>query len=126
MNIIKKILLGAAMIATPFSYAVPSVLAQSDLDSNLDRVGSKSGLGDEPLTETIGSLINVFLGLLGIIFLLLTIYAGFLWMTAGGDEKKVGTAKQILISAVVGLVILLSAYAISNFVIDQLTTATGI
>jgi hypothetical protein len=46
-------------------------------------------------------------------------------MTAGGDEKKVAKAKTILITSVVGLVILLSAYAISSFVLDQLITATG-
>jgi hypothetical protein len=54
---------------------------------------------------------------------MLTLYAGWLWMTAAGDSKQTQKAKDILITAVVGLVILLSAYAISSFVIDNVQTA---
>jgi hypothetical protein len=131
MSKLKHFLVGAAMVSLPFSGFVSHVHAQStnttpgEIDGNLDLVQQNSGLGEKPLEETLGMLINVLLGLLGIIFLVLTIYAGFLWMTAGGDEKQVAKAKQIIITAVIGLVILLSAYAISQFVIDQLVTATG-
>lgn len=129
MSKLKSFLVGAALVAVPFSGAlVPQVHAATnpgDIDGNLDAVQNSSGLGEKELDETLGLLINVLLGLLGIIFLVLVIYAGFLWMTAGGDEKKVGKAKSILVTAVVGLVILLSAYAISTFVLDQLITATG-
>ncbi len=126
MNKLKHLLLGAALVALPFGVSTVRIVhAQSSITTNLGDVADETELGDEKLTDTVGKLINVFLGLLGIIFLILVIYAGFLWMTAGGDDKKVATAKNILISAVVGLVVLLSAYAISNFVIDQLTLATG-
>jgi hypothetical protein len=94
-----------------------------DLDASLGEVGSATGLSDNDLTTTIGTLINIGLSLLGIVFLFLTLYAGWLWMTAAGDSKQTGKAKDILITAVVGLVILLSAYAISNFVITQVQTA---
>ncbi len=126
MNIFKHLLLGAALIALPLALPSAHVAhAQNSLTGQLKEVADETELGNEDLTTTIGQLINVFLGLLGIIFLILVIYAGFLWMTSAGDEKKVGTAKNILISAVVGLVVLLSAYAISNFVLEQLATATG-
>jgi phage shock protein PspC (stress-responsive transcriptional regulator) len=129
MSKLKNFLVGAALVAAPFSAFVPQLHAQ-DLTSgavkgNLDAVQQDSGLGDKDLDETLGLLINVLLGLLGIIFLVLVIYAGFLWMTAGGDEKRVAKAKSIIITAVIGLVILLSAYAISSFVLDQLISATG-
>jgi hypothetical protein len=105
------------------------VRAEIDLNSQLDYVNETAGYNDaggsNQLQDTIGTLISVFLGLLGIVFLLLTIYAGWLWMTAQGDPKKVEKATTLLTQAVIGLVILLSAYAISSFVIDQLTTATG-
>lgn len=65
-------------------------------------------------------LIKVFVGLLGIVFLILTLYAGFLWMTAAGDAKKVDKAKSILTSSVIGLAICLSAYTITTFVIAQI------
>ncbi len=128
MSKLKNFLLGAALVAVPFSgfaHLAHAEVTAGDIEGNLDAVQSSSGLGDNELDQTLGLLINVLLGLLGIIFLVLTIYAGFLWMTAGGDEKKVAKAKGILVTAVIGLVILLSAYAISTFVLDQLITATG-
>ena len=128
MSQLKNFLVAVALIAVPFGAFAPqvhAVTAAGDLDGNLDAVQVSSGLGSNPLDETLGLLINVLLGLLGIIFLVLVIYAGFLWMTAGGDEKQVAKAKSIIITAVIGLVILLSAYAISSFVLDQLISATG-
>ncbi len=126
MSKLKNILIGAALVALPFGAAmrIPFIHA-ADLTSNLDLVGGESELGNEDLTTTIGKLISALLSVLGVIFLLLIIWAGFTWMTAQGDPKKVDKAKDILITSVVGLIILLSAYAISTFVIDQLATATG-
>lgn len=126
MSKLKNILIGAALVALPFGAALRVPLSHAaDLTSNLDLVGSESELGNEDLTTTIGKLIAALLSVLGVIFLLLIIWAGFTWMTAQGDSKKVDKAKDILITSVVGLIILLSAYAISTFVIDQLATATG-
>lgn len=128
MSKLKNLLLGAALVAIPFGALTSrahAALTTGDTADNLDAVQVSSGLGNQPLEQTLGMLINVLLGLLGIIFLVLVIYAGFLWMTAGGDEKAVAKAKSIMITAVIGLVILLSAYAISSFVLDQLISATG-
>lgn len=128
MSKLKNFLVGAALVAAPFTALVPQVHAEikpGATAGNLDAVGGNSGLGNQPLEQTLGLLISVLLGVLGIIFLVLTIYAGFLWMTAGGDEKQVAKAKNIIITAVIGLVILLSAYAISSFVLSQLISATG-
>ncbi len=88
------------------------------------RLGFDSPISDDPGT-VVGLFINIVLGVLGVIFLVLTIYAGFLWMTAAGNEEQVKKAKHIVVQAVIGLVITLSAYAISDFVINQLTAATG-
>lgn len=70
----------------------------------------------------VGYLINVVLGLLGIVFFGLIFYGGWLWMTAQGEEAQVGKAKKIIIAAIVGLVIVLSAYAISFLVISTLSS----
>ena len=66
--------------------------------------------------KLVGTLINTFLGLLGILFLILIIYGGFKWMNAQGAEEDVTKAKNILTQAVIGLVIIMAAYAISKFV----------
>lgn len=89
-------------------------------------VASAAGFSSSSIFEIIGTLINVFLGLLGIVFLLLVLYAGFLWMTAGGDDKQVDKAKKMLINATVGLVITLSAYAITMFIVNWISTGTGL
>jgi len=90
------------------------------------KVGETAGIKTEGgLTEMIGNLINIFLGFLGIVFLVLTLYAGFLWMTAQGDDSKVKKAKDMLTQAIIGLIIIVAAYAISSFVMGSLINATG-
>ena len=69
-------------------------------------------------------IIKIVLGFLGIIAVVLILYAGFLWMTAGGNDDKISEAKKILSAGIIGLVIILSAYAIANFVINQIYGAT--
>lgn len=82
-------------------------------------------LGDEDLITTITSIINVALGLLGIIAVVIVLIGGFKWMTAGGNEEKVTEARKLIISGVIGIAIILSAYAIASFVINRLGAATG-
>lgn len=67
-------------------------------------------------------VIQPVLGLMGILFLLLTVYAGFLWMTAQGDDSKVKKAKDILTAAVIGAVIMASAYVLTAAVFNAITT----
>ena len=71
-----------------------------------------------------GKIIRVGLGLLGTIFLVLTIYAGYLWMTAAGNDETVAKATGILKMAVIGLVIILVSYSLSYFVLDKIFEAT--
>jgi hypothetical protein len=68
----------------------------------------------------IGLIVNAFLSLLGIIFLILIIWAGYNWMTAGGDESKVTKAKDTLYRAVIGLIIVVGAFSIFRFIFLRL------
>lgn len=81
-------------------------------------------LGTTDVTELIARVIRSIVGIVGSIGLLMFIYGGFTWMTAGGNEKRVEQGKQILTWAVLGLVIIFSSYAILSFVIDKLTSPT--
>ncbi|MEK7516207.1 MAG: hypothetical protein AAB562_01275, partial [Patescibacteria group bacterium] len=76
------------------------------------------------LPVIIGKIIAVGIGLVGVIFLVLMVYGGFLWMTARGDEQKVEKSKDLITAAVIGLVIVLAAYIITNFVVTNLLSAT--
>lgn len=69
----------------------------------------------------IQKVISAFLGLVGGLALAVFMYAGIMWMTAGGDEKKVQTSKDAMRYAVMGLAMIMFAYAITSFVIDALT-----
>lgn len=71
-------------------------------------------------TAILGSVISVGLGLLGVIFVILVIAAGYKWMMAGGDAKKIDESKDSMWRAVIGLIITVSAYAIKNYVFGNL------
>lgn len=80
-----------------------------------------TGAADIP--TIVGRTIGILLGILGIVFLVLTVYAGFLYLTAQGEETNVKKAKKMLSQAAIGLVLIVSAYAITNVVIDVIWTA---
>lgn len=82
-------------------------------------------LGTQDIRETVFQIINVILGFLGIIAIILVLWGGFMWMTAGGNDEKAGTARKIIIAGIIGLGIILASYAITSFVLTQLYTATG-
>lgn len=71
-------------------------------------------------TSMVSDVIKVGLSLLGVLFLILMIYGGYLWMTASGNEQQVEKAKDLIKAAIIGLVIVVSAYAISYFVMSRL------
>ncbi len=68
-------------------------------------------------------VLQIVLGFLGIVGVIMMIYAGFLWITAGGEEEKATQGRTILFQAIVGILIVLAAYTITYFIINQLTTA---
>lgn len=82
---------------------------------NLQNATKNSGL-EKDLTTTVSSIITIVLSLVGTIFLVLTVYAGILWMTASGKEDQIEKAGNIIKASVVGLFIVMSAYAITYFV----------
>ena len=92
----------------------------------LNPVSQSIGLAQTDIRLIIARIIRAVLGLLGIIVLVLIIYAGFLIMTSEGNEEKMAQGKKIITNAVVGLVIILSSYAIAQFIINSLADATGI
>ena len=80
--------------------------------------GRTSGTFADKLSGALGSLVGSVLAFLGIIFLLLMIVGGLKWMTSGGDSKKVDVARGYLQAAVIGLIIVMSAYAITAHIGD--------
>jgi hypothetical protein len=87
--------------------------------------GTLTGLGTQDIRVSIMQVIRVILGFLGVLAIAIVLYAGYTWMTAAGNAEKIGTAKKILVNAVIGLVIIFTAFAVSSFIIDALIRATG-
>lgn len=88
--------------------------------------------GLEPVEQTIllpstdirliiARIIRAVLGLLGIITIVIMLYAGFIWMTSGGNEEKVIKAKRTMINATIGIAIILSAFSIVQFILNMLS-----
>ncbi len=107
-------------------FSLPVLAEGGDVDPyGLGQIEQQTVFTDTGLLEIIAMLINIFMGLLGMIAVILMIYAGYLWMTAGGNPEKVEKARMIIQRAVIGLIIIFSAWAIVTFVFYSLGVAVG-
>ena len=131
MKKLSKQILSFLILVSVFSFvAISSTQAQVQGDTILDGLNTAAGSTELPqgttdLKATIGTIIQVFLGFLGVLAVVIIIYAGFVWMTAGGDDGKVGKAKKLIINATIGIVIILAAYIITSFIIEKVQTSLG-
>jgi len=125
--------LSFVLLANLLTFALSPTAALGQVENDiLDQlqpvqdVYGQDDVSDTTFAQTVAEIIKVVLGFLGVIFIVLIIYAGFLWMTSAGNEEKVTKAKQIMVAAVIGTAIVLAAYALTFFVIDKLLEATGV
>ena len=112
----KKILqLGLLSIVciAPRAYAAPSIEFPS----------SFSDFSTQDVKTTIENIVRIILGFLGILVIVAIIYGGFLMMISRGDADKTGEGRKIVVAGAIGLVIVLAAYAIAQFIINSLTVA---
>jgi len=103
-----------ALLATPKTADAGSTVV-SNMRSRIDLMQVK--LNDATPESVIGQVIQGLLGLLAVIFFILMIWGGILWMTSSGNEEKVNKAKRLIIAAIVGVSIVLTSYIISVIVI---------
>ena len=105
---------------------VPLAHAQDLGAGKLEEVAGAANIkGQSTLPVIIGNLVRIAIGMLGIVFLILTVYAGFLYLTARGEEEKVTHAKETLQRGVIGLIIISAAYAIATFVVNAALKTTA-
>ena len=121
------LLVSPFFVAPRFAYADDFGLSQAAEKAQLPGATAQSleGKAQTRVQSAIGSIIGAVLTFVGVIFLLLMIYGGFQWMigSKGGKEKDVESAKKTISAAVVGLIIIFAAYALTAFVLDALQTA---
>ncbi|MBI5467401.1 MAG: hypothetical protein HY975_04295 [Candidatus Kerfeldbacteria bacterium] len=92
---------------------------------SIESVGSQLGLGNADLKQTVLNIIRLLLGLMTLIAVALIIYGGFVWLTAAGNEENVEKAKRIISAAVIGLIVILLAWAIVIFVANTTANVTA-
>ncbi len=106
-------------------FCANQALAISSAATGLD---ATAGAAELKVTKTVpqlvGYFINILLGLLGLVLLVIVVYAGILWMTAGGNPKQVEKARDWMINGAIGLIICALAFAISNFIVSQVEGLT--
>ncbi|OGF25679.1 hypothetical protein A2303_06790 [Candidatus Falkowbacteria bacterium RIFOXYB2_FULL_47_14] len=117
------------MVLPIFSFCL-TAHAQSDADNMLwgnyeTNVQAATGLGNTDPRQMAAQVVNIMLGFLGIIAVVIILLGGFKWMTAAGDEAKVDEAKKLIGAGVIGLVVILAAFGVAQFVINALYGATG-
>ncbi len=81
-------------------------------------VGRSADQGGASPERVIALIISTVLSLLGVVFIILIIYGGILWMTAGGNDQQIEKSKKIITRSIIGLSIALLAYVISVFIIN--------
>jgi len=128
--IMKKILVISFFIASFFltnfvlaggkgDWGLNSVVSDTSKEAfNVKEVNDDSGFY---LSSRVGVIIGAILSFVAVIFMILIIYAGILWMIARGNEQQVDKAKNLIIQAIIGLIIVLSAYIITSFIGDMFT-----
>lgn len=101
----------------------PVHAAGEEITAGLDAVGSQTPLVKSDPRQIVGKIIKIALGFLGAVAISIIIYAGFLYMTSGGDPAKTEIARKWIINAVIGLAIIFSAYAITSYIFNKLLGA---
>ena len=129
MKYFKKNLIVFTLLFLVFFFVAGTCLAAglTEWNSTLDDTAGTDAAGYDTNTTVqgvVGTVITAVLSLLGVIFLILMIYGGFIWMLARGNESEVEKAQGIIRGAIFGLAIILAAYALTYFVVESLTSGT--
>lgn len=88
-------------------------------------IGETLGLGSADLLDVVINVVQWILGLLGLVAVMVMIYGGIIWLTSAGNEQKIAKAKKIIINGLIGLVIILLAWAIVYFVMQVIGNTSG-
>jgi len=114
-----------AMLISPLTGFGQSAENVDDVIGDLKDTAEQSGIivdNKQPPTlyQTIGKFINLFLAFLGVVFLIIIIYAGFVWMMAKGNQEEVNRAIDWMKNAFIGIIIVLAAYLLTNYVVFRI------
>lgn len=117
--------IGLACLAILFFVSLPPALAQEEagptFDQQLEAFAGKEGVGlEKPIDPRImvAQIIRIFISVIGLLFLLYAVYAGYLIMSSAGEEDKVKRGKSTLRTAIIGIFVALSSYGLLYLISD--------
>jgi|SRR3989344_73439 len=130
MQTAKKVFLSlflALCLLSGFRSVSASTMWDTAKGGGIETIGSEafgvSSGSEYDLRLMVAKLIKVFLGILGLVFLVLIIFAGYSYMTSQGNSEKMEKATGQIKHAAIGLIIILAAYSIADFVTEQIFRA---
>lgn len=126
-------IVGASLMLSlaPAVALVPSAVYADDIGNclsqgsgldNLDTSGGcspETGQGTERIQGIVETVINIFSVIVGIVAVIMIIWGGFKYITSGGDSGNITSAKNTIIYAIIGLVIVALAQFFVQFVLEQ-------
>ena len=115
-------LLSSAFFLLPTKTLAEETYGLDATANNIPAFSSQTGnnFNKDFLQTKAGQIIGVVLSFIGALFLILMIYAGILWMTATGNEQSIAKAKTLMINSIIGMIIVFAAYALTNFIGNQI------
>jgi len=120
LKVLMSLIFMVAMLILPYFIFVQATNTDSGMLDRLNSVAETGGYVTDAtsagLPIIIGMIIQAVLGLLGAIFIILMVYAGYTWMIAAGNEPKIEKAKDMIQAAIIGLIIVLASWAIWVFI----------
>lgn len=100
-----------------------STFAAPNLLGELQNAGATAELGQQNIGIIIANIIQTILGILGVVFVILIIYSGFLWMSSAGNDERIKMAQGHLKNAVIGVIIVVGAQIVTYWVVYNVTEA---
>jgi len=127
IGLLKTAAIFAVLIVVVFLFSTTLVRAEDSIPPNTfgtQEIENTINLSGQDIRVIVVKIIRAVLGLIGIVAVSIVMYGGYTYMTSGGNEEKTTKAKKILINGVIGLVIIMSAFIIVQFIINALSGAT--
>jgi hypothetical protein len=122
---------GPALVAAGSAYAAGCNTIENNINTGASDAGGDTGNGETGCTTGTGTgsvtsglktiatqVVNIFSIVVGVISVIMIIYGGFRYITSGGDSGRVGNAKNTLIYAIIGLIIVALAQLIVHYVLS--------
>lgn len=118
--IINLLITGLALAQSDTAKSVKEGLTNTGVEAGFS-IGEQ-GKPDRSFAEAVGRYVSGLATILGALFMLLIIYGGWLWMSARGNDDQVSKAKAIIVGAVIGIAIVITAQIIVQLALKALST----